>query len=143
MKLLLSYTTAYMPFFFCSCIVRRKGFCSAFWREKKNVGFCENLVLFKVLDQASDSFEHVEIMTITKERDIMLTWALECFDGMVVSSVAKSVCLDFISTNSLVQGSLLCFIYIASYCLQSVVRVQMHCWSTSISHFFLAMVGGR
>ncbi|KAK2544878.1 Myo6 [Columba livia] len=36
-----------------------------------------------VLDQASDSCEHVEIMTITKERDIMLTWALECFDGMI------------------------------------------------------------
>lgn len=44
--------------------------------EKNNVGFCRNTILFKVLDQASDSSEHIEILTVTKERDIILTWTV-------------------------------------------------------------------
>lgn len=78
---------------------KRIFYCILEW--EKNVGFCENTVLFKVLDQASDSRERVEIMTVTKERGIMLTWALECFDGMVVSPVAKFVYSDFISAKIL------------------------------------------
>lgn len=90
-----------MPFF-CSCISGEKDFLLPFeLNEKNNGGFWQNIILFNVLDKVSDCSERVEISTVTKETGIMLIWTflhygriletvismLECFDGMVVTSV--------------------------------------------------------
>lgn len=66
-----------MPFLLFLSSLEKKYLLQPFEvSEKDNVGLCVNMLLFKMLDQAGNSSENVQILTATKEKDITLVWKI-------------------------------------------------------------------